>query len=214
MFLHIFNAFFITNSHYRNIFVLNVTHKSICRNRQGLNMIRVWVSNLNQWDSALCVRVFRLNGKGILDRLMILFSRLGDGYLYGVMALLVILFDWTTAKVFLPAAGVAFAIELISHGILKKSVRRNRPFERLSEIRQLIKPPDQFSFPSGHTAAAFVMALLLSHFYPSTTALWFGFAGTIGFSRVYNGVHYPGDVFVGMLLGLASGKIALILMVV
>ena len=82
----------------------------------------------------------------------------------------------------------------------------------LPQIRNLIKFPDRFSFPSGHAAGAFMMATLLRHFYPALTIPFYATASVIGVSRVYNGVHYPSDVMAGTALGIASAQIGLTLM--
>lgn len=66
----------------------------------------------------------------------------------------------------LVAGDVAFAIELPLYKLLKNSVKRHRPREALSEIGWRISPSDKFSFPSGHTAAAFFTATLLTYFLP------------------------------------------------
>jgi len=61
-------------------------------------------------------------------------------------------------------------------------------------IKNLIHPPDEFSFPSGHTAAAFLTAVLISRMAPHLSIPVFAAALMIGVSRIYNGVHYPTDV--------------------
>ena len=62
------------------------------------------------------------------------------------------------------------------------------------------------SFPSGHTSAAFATATSLSLVFPKwyVIAPSFVYAGAVGYSRLYLGVHYPSDVLAGALLGSAS----------
>lgn len=172
-------------------------------------MITIFFNNISTLDHTLCLKIFNLNGKKFFDRLMLWASRLGDGYMYGVVIIVLFALNYQVARQLAPAALIAFAIEITTHVLIKKITRRTRPFERITGVRALIIPPDKFSFPSGHTAAAFLMAMLFSYFFPVIVVPVFLLAATIGFSRVYNGVHFPSDVIIGMLLGIISALIGL-----
>ena len=69
-------------------------------------------------------------------------------------------------------------------------------------------PPDQFSFPSGHTITAFAIAVPLSLFYPSLLAGLFFCAISIAVSRILLGMHFLSDVLAGCVLGSALGYTA------
>ena len=58
------------------------------------------------------------------------------------------------------------------------------------------------SFPSGHSATAFIFASVISQAYPSTAALLFSLAGIVAFSRVYLQTHYLSDAVSGSFIGL------------
>jgi undecaprenyl-diphosphatase len=104
------------------------------------------------------------------------------------------------------AALSAFALELSLYYLIKKNVRRPRPFHRLNGVRALIVPPDEFSFPSGHTGAAILLAVVLTAALPVLAPWVFVWAALVGLSRVYLGVHYPGDVLAGIALGVISAN--------
>lgn len=85
---------------------------------------------------------------------------------------------------------------------IKSLFRRRRPF--IDVVRALVigRRPDGWSFPSGHTAAAFSGAWVLSTVWPKRAPIFFSMASLVGFSRVYVGAHYPGDVFFGATIGM------------
>jgi membrane-associated phospholipid phosphatase len=86
--------------------------------------------------------------------------------------------------------------------ILKYSVNRDRPFVTYPDIIQKSKAGSP-SFPSGHTSSAFATATSLSMAYPKwyIIAPSYAWAGTVGYSRMHLGVHYPSDVLAGALIG-------------
>lgn len=136
-------------------------------------------------------------------------SRLGDGGLYIVLGLALAVWEPLDGRAFLLAGVLAYSIELPLYLLLKNTIRRDRPCHRLPGFCAAIEPSDRFSFPSGHTAAAFVFAMLLARFYPSLMLPGFVLALLIGSSRVLLGVHYPSDIAAGALLGILSSLVAL-----
>jgi undecaprenyl-diphosphatase len=143
-------------------------------------------------------------------RRIVMISRTGDGHLYLLIGILLWLFEPEHGKVFLYTALMAYALEIPVFLLLKKLFKRARPADLLHNFKAHIKPSDKFSLPSGHTAAAFLMASMLSHFYPLIAPLAYGWAMSIGCSRVILGVHYPTDVVLGAMLGTMIGMISLL----
>jgi undecaprenyl-diphosphatase len=88
--------------------------------------------------------------------------------------------------------------------LIKEVVPRHRPFEH-----QLGPSERTHSFPSGHTATAFAGATMLSAFVPRYRVAFYALACLIGFSRLYNGVHYPTDVLAGAVLGSLTALLLL-----
>jgi undecaprenyl-diphosphatase len=90
---------------------------------------------------------------------------------------------------------------------VKAYFRRRRPF--IDVVRALVvgKEPGSWSFPSGHTCAAFAAAWIASRHWPRAWPWFFGVATTVGYSRIYVGAHYPGDVATGAVLGLIFSEL-------
>jgi undecaprenyl-diphosphatase len=94
---------------------------------------------------------------------------------------------------------------------IKRLVNRPRPYKSLS-IANVLKPPTcAYSFPSGHTACAFTIALSYASGMPSLFLPLMIIAFIVGMSRIILGYHYPTDVLIGMLIASLSHIWALML---
>jgi undecaprenyl-diphosphatase len=85
--------------------------------------------------------------------------------------------------------------------ILKISVTRLRPFINIPNLNIKKISIDKYSFPSGHTTAAFSLAVIIALYFPVFGFITIPLAFCVGISRMYIGVHYPTDVIVGMFIG-------------
>jgi membrane-associated phospholipid phosphatase len=105
-------------------------------------------------------------------------------------------------------ASVAVTSIVLNLGI-KTAVRRRRPDREDQEVplARRVPMPSSTAFPSGHSAAAFAFATGVGRVLPAAAFPLRGLAALVAYSRVHTGVHYPGDVLVGALLGgaLAQG---------
>jgi len=97
------------------------------------------------------------------------------------------------------------AVDNFTYRVLKPSFKRERPPAVETHINIRSDRYAGYSFPSNHAANNFAGATFLSFCYPALTPVFYAVASLIAFSRVYVGVHYPGDVLAGGLLGVIFG---------
>ena len=104
------------------------------------------------------------------------------------------------------AARHALATLVISHlavQLVKRTVNRPRPSLR-EATASLVAEPDRFSFPSGHSCAAMAVCFSYALAFPALALPLVGIAVLVGASRVFLGVHYPGDVIVGQAIAIGT----------
>ncbi|MDP1655913.1 MAG: phosphatase PAP2 family protein [Hylemonella sp.] len=165
------------------------------------------------WDRALLLWVNQTWASPLLDVLMRGLTYLGSAY--AVAVVIVVMgwrmrrrqFGWRAVAVVCLCLALVYGVVAGAYNALKYEVLRPRPFAALgAELRvsadevQAIRANS--SFPSGHAANAFMLATLLTALLRrGLRPLWYGLASLVALSRVYLGLHYPGDVLAGAALG-------------
>ncbi|MBV9264547.1 MAG: phosphatase PAP2 family protein [Acidobacteriaceae bacterium] len=132
----------------------------------------------------------------------ILATRAGDGWLWYLTGLLVLLFGGGDRFTAVAAAGSAAVTGIGIFVSVKKISGRKRPCEYEPHIWANLLPPDQFSFPSGHTITAFAVAITLGLFYPVLLGILLFCALAIATSRILLGMHFLSDVVAGAAIGV------------
>jgi undecaprenyl-diphosphatase len=166
--------------------------------RKGGRMVRLVLA----LDEAILIRM-RSWRPALMTLLMKLFTRVGDAASWTFAALVLIATGGVAATAGL-RLGTAAGLAALLAQALKRLWRRARPTVGIVGFTALVENPDAFSFPSGHSAAAFAVALAMAGVVPGSAGL-VALAFAIGVSRVYLGAHYPLDVAVGGCIGLLCG---------
>lgn len=173
-------------------------------------MLFMLQQRVTRWDRRLYQRLSECRRKPFYAVFIRTVSASGDGYWYIIgtlLATITLALPWT----YFWTLALAFSIERPIYWLLKNSFRRTRPSGSWVTINALLKAHDKFSFPSGHTCAAFVFSSITHCFFPPLSVALWPWALAIGFSRVAVGVHYPTDVIAGACLGLAIAEVILLL---
>lgn len=161
-----------------------------------------------QAELNLLSRLYGLGKKRLIVPVAKAFSHSGDGYLHAGAALLL----WQTGAAhlerFVFTLLLALMLERSIYWALKNTLRRRRPADLLPDFSSIIKASDQFSFPSGHSSAAFLLATCLCLVYGGISAVVLVWACGVALSRVVLGVHFPGDIVAGGLMGTGLAVLA------
>jgi undecaprenyl-diphosphatase len=155
---------------------------------------------VNRWPAPRWIRLW-----------MLCATRGGDGWLWYALGLVILLFGGGPRFLGIGAAVLSSGTGIALFLRLKKAAGRRRPSAFEPHCWATLLPPDQFSFPSGHTITAFAVAVSLSGFYPELASGLFFCAISVAASRILLGMHFLSDVLAGAAIGtaLACGAVAL-----
>jgi undecaprenyl-diphosphatase len=156
---------------------------------------------LNRWRPPRWIRAWMLAS-----------SRAGDGWLWWCCGFAVLASNDSASREAAGAAALAVLAGICSFKILKRAVGRKRPCAIEPHCWAQLLPPDQFSFPSGHSITAFAVAVSLGMFYPSAFPVLLFCAGSVAASRVLLGMHFLSDVVVCSGVGAGLGYSAVLLL--
>ena len=159
------------------------------------------LERLNQYDQQAFALVFIQDQRAAVVRTANILSRSGEGYLH----LLTLIVAWQLQLSVFTALAVltltAFTLERCLHKLLKRSFQRPRPEAAFSGLNRLGCASSTFSFPSGHSSRAFLLATVLFVTFGKMAVITFVWASAVAISRVVLGAHYPGDILAGAAVG-------------
>jgi undecaprenyl-diphosphatase len=165
---------------------------------------QVW-RQIERRDHRVMVRMNRWRAPRWIRYWMLAATRLGDGWLWYSLAAVLLMFGGAQRYAAVATAGSAALVGVGVFKLLKRLSQRSRPCQIEPHCWSKILPPDQFSFPSGHTMTAFAIALVLSYFYRGVEVPLYFLACSIAVSRIVLGMHFLSDVLAGAVLGIGLG---------
>jgi undecaprenyl-diphosphatase len=161
-------------------------------------------------DKAILKRLYSLNLHPKLNKVLRIFTRLGDGYIWVLPVIYIIIFhplEYVIQGV--RATAITSLFSLIVYKIIKNKVKRPRPFHEFDHVVAQVEPLDNYSFPSGHTMNNLTPGIMMGYYFPELAPFTIGFPLMWGFLRIYFGVHYFSDVIGGIIfsfLCVGAGK--------
>lgn len=164
----------------------------------------VW-NQIESRDLRLMRRVNRWSAPQWFRMFMIGATRMGDGWLWYATGIAVLIWGGSARYVAAGSAGLAVLSGILLFLFLKRVSHRKRPCELEPHCWASILPPDQFSFPSGHSITAFAITICLGSFYPELLVAFLLAAMSIAVSRIILGMHFLSDVVAGCAIGAVLG---------
>ena len=169
--------------------------------RSPLTAILSRIQSLDE-DMIRTVATARPRGRNHpLNLLMRGLTRTGDWDVWTCLLISLTLLGGAYREAAFRAAPPLILTFLISQG-LKRLARRPRPSVRMPDLARLLGNPDEYSFPSSHTACAWAICLGLGYQLPAFLIPGVVLAAGIGWSRLHVGAHYLTDILAGATLGI------------
>ena len=165
-----------------------------------------WLLNL---DGSILLWIQDYIRNPILTPFFKVITTLGNGGAIWILLTLMMLILPKTRKVGCMMAAALTGTLLINNILLKNLIARTRPYEVIEGLTYLVSKPTDYSFPSGHAGSSFVTAWVMFRQLPKRYGVpALILAILIALSRLYVGVHYPSDVLIGVIDGIAIGMAA------
>lgn len=167
------------------------------------------MQKLYQWEKRMILKLSS-SGHPVMDKLMLWATRMGNGGLVWIGISLIVMGTGRRLEGLMTLLALTLTAVLINL-VVKPMFTRKRPYEILETVRTMINPPFGSSFPSGHAASSFAAASMLWFFNMPFRYFALALALLIAVSRVYLMVHFPSDVLVGVVSGIAISYLTYLL---
>ena len=159
------------------------------------------LTTIHEWDVTHFRRIVARPRTCPLIKVARIVSHSGNGYIYPLVPIILVSTGARDPWLFAQLAMLAFSVERIIYLLAKNWFKRKRPANILPDYSSVIIASDEFSFPSGHSSAAFLMVTLVTIFYGSHFTVLYLWSAAVAASRVVLGVHFPTDILVGSSMG-------------
>ncbi|MGJ0424816.1 phosphatase PAP2 family protein [Methylocystis sp.] len=191
-----------------------LTRDASAKPQANIGVAATWGQRLFELDLA-AVHLFSRTARSAIGRfLAVAISKLGNGWIYLILAPIVLIgLGWQGLHV-AALAGLNAALLHILYPIIKRRFGRRRPFHVDARLPSLLKTLDDHSFPSGHAMTLTGVLAPIVIAWPATTLSAGLLLLSMAWSRIATAHHYPSDVAAGVALGaglsypLASGILA------
>lgn len=169
------------------------------------------LTQLNAADTWLLLKINRAWACAFFDAVLPAAenARHAPWFLFGLVPAVVGFWLWRgrlrALRVLIVAVIAVAGADAMAYRVLKPLIARPRPLVAGVNAIERVPASGRYGFPSNHASNSAAAAAVLSVAYPTAAPAFIAVALAIGFSRVYAGAHYPGDVLAGFILGVLIG---------
>ena len=139
----------------------------------------------------------------VLDVIIPIYTSLGEDGIIWIVLGLVLLIPKKYRKTGIMVLAALLVMLVVNNIVLKNLIARPRPCWTYPEMVQLVHNPSSYSFPSGHTTSAFAVAFTIFSQHKKLGKVIIVMAAIMAFTRLYVFVHFPTDIYGGILVAAA-----------
>lgn len=171
----------------------------------ALSSISIVIIGLLLWkfDFEILFFIQKYLRNDILDVIVPFYTSLGEDGIIWITVGVILLIPKKTRKCGIMVLCALLVMLVVNNIVLKNLIARSRPCWTYPEMVDLVEIPKSFSFPSGHTVSAFAVSLVILSQHKKLGIVTVIMAALMAFTRLYVFVHFPTDIFGGMLVGAA-----------
>ena len=171
----------------------------------ALSSISIVIIGLLLWkfDFEILFFIQKYLRNDILDVIVPFYTSLGEDGIIWITVGVVLLIPKKTRKCGIMVLCALLVMLVVNNIVLKNLIARSRPCWTYPEMVDLVEIPKSYSFPSGHTVSAFAVSLVILSQHKKLGIVTVIMAALMAFTRLYVFVHFPTDIFGGMLVGAA-----------
>lgn len=179
--------------------------KNINKRKMIRNALLIIIGGLVVWalDFNILFWIQDFIRNDIFDVIIPFYTSLGEDGIIWIALGLILLIPKKYRKTGIMVLGALLVMLVVNNIVLKNLIARPRPCWTYPEMVQLVHNPSSYSFPSGHTTSAFAVAFTVFSQHKKLGKVLIVMASVMAFTRLYVFVHFPTDIYGGILVAMA-----------
>ena len=179
--------------------------KQVNKRKMVRNTLLIIIGGLVVWalDFNILFWIQNFIRNDVFDVIIPFYTSLGEDGIIWIVLGLILLIPKKYRKTGIMVLGALLVMLVVNNIVLKNLIARPRPCWTYPEMVQLVHNPSSYSFPSGHTTSAFAVAFTVFSQHKKLGKVIIAMASVMAFTRLYVFVHFPTDIYGGILVAMA-----------